>query len=310
MKANADWARATDSCLQRNNARLGGVMRWDEAMSRHTLWGVGGLAKRFYIPSDARDLCLFLRSHPLEEPLLWLGLGSNLLVRDGGFQGTVIRFANALDGLTTRGRGQVRVEAGVSCAKLARFCAHHGLSGAEFLAGIPGTLGGALAMNAGAFGSEVWDFVLEVETLDQQGVWRVRTPEAYHIGYREVRGAPGEWFAAAQLQFESGTPAQVEARMRALVRRRDARQPIGQRSCGSVFRNPPGDYAGRLIEASGLKGSTVGGAMVSTTHANFIVNTGYAQAADIEALMSQITRTVRQQHGIKLVPEVHIVGEP
>jgi UDP-N-acetylmuramate dehydrogenase len=243
------------------------------------------------------------------EPLLWLGLGSNLLVRDGGFPGTVIASHPGLAGLDQAGPTAIRAEAGVPCNKVARFAARAGLVGAEFLAGIPGTLGGALAMNAGAFGGTTWDLVRAVTTVDRSGQRHERLRAEYEIGYRSVAGRGEEGFVAAELALEVGDPAAAQARIRALLERRNVTQPAGEASCGSVFRNPAGDFAGRLIEAAGLKGRTRGGAAVSTKHANFILNTGGASAQDIEVLMNEVIAAVEAHHGVRLVPEVRIVGE-
>ncbi len=289
---------------------LRGRLRMDEPMARHTAWGVGGPAARLYEPADLEDLCAFLATRPGDEALLWIGLGSNLLVRDGGLAGTVIKTSGMLEGLARLAPRRVRAEAGVPCAKVARFCARHDLAGAEFLAGIPGTMGGALAMNAGAFGGETWTVVRRVETLDRRGARHVRDAAEYRIGYREVRGPAGEWFVAAELELTPADGAGALARIRELLQRRDATQPLRQRSCGSVFRNPPGDHAARLIEASGLKGRRIGGAIVSPKHANFIVNTGGATAGDIEALMGEVVATVAHRQGVTLVPEVHVIGRP
>ena len=286
-----------------------GVLFRDELMARHTTWRVGGPADRYYRPADVDDLAQFLAALPVGEPVHWLGLGSNLLVRDGGIRGTVIALSGTLDGLTRLDGPRVRAEAGVSCAKVARFCSRQGLSGAEFLAGIPGTLGGALAMNAGAFGGETWVLVESVETLDRDGRCHRREPQVYRIGYRRVEGPPDEWFVAATLGLTEGTGEAAAKRVRELLDRRGETQPIGEPSAGSVFRNPPGDHAARLIETCGLKGARIGGACVSEKHANFIVNTGGATAADIEALMARVAETVERMQGVRLQPEVHILGE-
>lgn len=286
-----------------------GVLLDNEPMARHTTWRVGGPAARYYQPADINDLAQFLARLSLDEPLLWVGLGSNLLVRDGGIRGTVIATAGLLAGIAQVDETTVRIEAGVSSAKVARFCARLGLVGAEFLAGIPGTFGGALAMNAGAFGGETWPLVVQVETLDRHGGGHVRTPADYRIGYRQVQGPAQEWFVAATLRLARGDAAAATARIRELLDRRAASQPTQQPNAGSVFRNPPGDYAARLIEACGLKGSCVGGACVSEKHANFIVNSGSATAADIEALIARVQATVRERCGVDLQREVHIVGE-
>lgn len=287
---------------------LRGVLRHDEPLARHNTWRVGGAARRYYEPADIDDLASFLQQLPPDEPLLWLGLGSNLLVRDGGVPGTVIMTAGALNELTQVDATTVRAGAGVACNKIARYCARLNLVGGEFLAGIPGTLGGALAMNAGAFGGETWSLIKSVETLDRRGVRRHRSPQDFEIGYRHVRGPEDEWFVAAELHLQGGDGEAGLARVKELLERRNTTQPIGLPSCGSVFRNPPGDFAARLIEAAGLKGACVGGACVSTKHANFIINTGEATADDIEQLMSHVAETVEQLHGVRLVPEVRVVG--
>ncbi len=287
---------------------LRGDLRLDEPLARHTSWRVGGPAKRFYRPADAADLAVFLGTLDPEEPLLWLGLGSNLLVSDEGYFGTVIQTQGRLGGLERLGDLGLRAECGVACAKMARFAARAGLAGIEFLAGIPGTLGGALALNAGAHGGETWERVRKVVTLDRSGRLRERVPGDFQIEYRQVQGPEEEWFLAAELALEAGDPAVCQARIRDLLERRNLSQPIGQPSCGSVFRNPPGDYAARLIEAAGLKGEREGGAQVSTRHANFIINSGDASAHDILRLIDRIRVTVAGRSGVVLQPEVHFIG--
>jgi UDP-N-acetylmuramate dehydrogenase len=290
-----------------------GELKRHEPMSRYTTWRVGGAADSFYRPADLQDLCSFLRQLPEDEPLFWLGLGSNLLVRDGGIRGTVIATQGMLNELSRVDGTTVRAEAGVSCAKVARFCSGLGLSGVEFLAGIPGTMGGALAMNAGAFGGETWEHVLAVETVDHHGQLHTRKPGEYQVEYRSVKGPQDEWFVAAHLKLEKlddDKQEQVKAKMKALLEKRNASQPIGLPSCGSVFRNPEGDHAARLIEASGLKGYCIGGACVSEKHANFIINANAASANDIERLIHYVAEVVEQKQGVCLQPEAHIVGEP
>ncbi|MEQ6343049.1 MAG: UDP-N-acetylmuramate dehydrogenase [Gammaproteobacteria bacterium] len=287
---------------------LRGTLLRDEPMARHTTWRVGGPARQFYLPADIDDLALFLSQLPENEPLFWVGLGSNLLVRDGGIVGTVIMISGALGGLQHDGV-TVRAEAGVPCAKVARYCARQGLVGIEFFAGIPGTVGGALAMNAGAFGGETWPLVESVETIDHKGLRHIRKPDEYRVGYRSVTGPAGEWFIAANFRLQSGDTEASQARIKELLEQRNRTQPTNQPSCGSVFRNPPGDHAARLIEASGLKGMCIGGACVSAKHANFIVNTGNATAADIEALIAHVADVVERDHSIRLIREAHIIGE-
>jgi UDP-N-acetylmuramate dehydrogenase len=285
-------------------------LRHDEPMSRHVSWRAGGRARRFYQPADVADLCSFMRTLAPAEPILFVGLGSNLLVRDGGFDGTVVFTHHALTGIDVQ-TSTVVAGAGVPAPHLARFVAKHGGCGAEFLAGIPGTIGGALAMNAGCYGGETWNHVVTVQTIDRRGDLHDRTPSDYEIGYRHVRlqGDREEWFVSGRLRFEAGDSAASMARIRELLAMRVASQPLNQPNAGSVFRNPPGEYAARLIQACGLKGFAIGGAQVSTKHANFIVNAGGATAGHIESLIDHVEATVRERTGVSLVREVRIVGD-
>lgn len=286
-----------------------GELRRDEPLAGHTSWKVGGPARRFYRPVNSEDLARFLAVVAADEPVLWLGLGSNTLVRDGGFSGTVIATHRGLNTVRELSPGELWIEAGVPCARIARLCAEAGVADAEFFAGIPGTFGGALAMNAGAYGRETWRFVQTARMIDRDGRVVDHPATAFSIGYRRVSG-PGAWFLGARLSFAGrAEPAALKARMRELLERRRTSQPIGEPSGGSVFRNPEGDHAGRLIEAAGLKGARIGGAAVSTKHANFIVNLGGARAADIEQLIQRIQVEVDVRFGICLEPEVRIVGE-
>ncbi len=288
---------------------LRGELREAEPMARHTTWHVGGPADRFYRPADREDLQVFLAGLAPGEPLYWCGLGSNLLVRDGGLRGTVLFLQPGLTALSVLAGNRLWVEAGVACAKAARHAARHGLVGAEFLAGIPGTMGGALAMNAGAFGGETWQVVDWVETVDRSGNVRRRPAEVYRVAYRQVTPPGEEWYLGAMLQLQPGDGEAAMAAIRRLLSRRAATQPIGKPSCGSVFRNPAGDHAARLIETAGLKGHCVGGAVVSEKHANFIINRGNARARDIEDLIRQIQDAVERKHGVRLQPEVLVIGE-
>jgi UDP-N-acetylmuramate dehydrogenase len=311
-----------------------GELRLNEPMARHVSWRAGGTAQSAYFPADLPDLAAFVRALPAGEPLYVLGLGSNLLVRDGGLRGTVIFTHRALRALRhARGAngdgGEIYAEAGVAGPKVARFAALHDLTGAEFLAGIPGTVGGALAMNAGCYGSETWDIVAHVHTVDRAGVQRMRVSEDYEIEYRHVRlkaerarmkedvsqpsalRAPPseEWFVAATFKLKRGSRAESRRRIAELLKRRIATQPLAEPNAGSVFRNPKGDYAARLIEACGLKGHAIGRAAISEKHANFIVNRSGARAADIEALIELAERRVKEKFGIALEREVRIVGD-
>jgi len=321
---------------------LRGELRRDEPMSRHTSWRAGGVAEQFYQPADLADLCDFLRALPATQPLLAVGLGSNLLVRDGGVRGTVLMMHGALRELSLQADGSIYAGAGVPGAKLARFAALHGYRGAEFFAGIPGTVGGMLAMNAGCYGGETWRQVEKVQVVTRSGELLERSPAEYEIGYRSVARVQDagvriqdsgcrmqasadlagftesriqnskssqEFFAGAWLRFEAGDGDVARQEIKTLLAKRIGSQPLQLPNAGSVFRNPPGDHAARLIEACGLKGKRIGGAQVSEKHANFIVNGGGATAADIENLIAEVRASVAAQTGVELHPEVKIIGE-
>jgi len=287
-----------------------GTLLYDEPMSRHTSWRVGGPADLYFQPADLQDLVDFLKMHRDEGwPVTWIGLGSNTLVRDGGIRGIVVSTHKCLGELSLRDDRTVYAQVGVPCAKLARQTARKALAGAEFFAGIPGTLGGALAMNAGAYGHTTWEVVHQVETVDPQGELHRRRASEFAIGYRSVRSPRQEWFVSAVLALKAGDPEQSLGRIREFLDNRARSQPIQIPNAGSVFTNPPGDHAARLIEAAGLKGTSIGGAQVSEKHANFIVNRGGASAADIEALIEQVIERVKSVHEVLLQPEVRILGD-
>jgi UDP-N-acetylmuramate dehydrogenase len=296
-------------------ATLHGQMRQDEPMARHVSWRAGGVARVFYQPASVPDLCAFLRTRPADEAILFVGLGSNLLIRDGGFDGTVVFTHHTLGGIRQEGGSQLRptfhVGAGVPAPHLARHVAKHGGAGGEWMCGVPGTIGGALAMNAGCYGGETWNHVIAAETVDRNGNVRLRQPTEYDVGYRHVslKSSAEEWFISGVFVFERGEEAPAMKRMKKLLSQRVASQPLNQPNAGSVFRNPPGDFAARLIETCALKGVNIGGAQVSPKHANFIVNTGGATAADIESLVDLVQTTVRLRTGVELVREVRIIGK-
>jgi len=284
-----------------------GRLLYDEPMARHTSWRVGGPADMYFQPADLQDLVELLRQRREPDlPVTWLGLGSNTLVRDGGIRGIVIATHRCLGGIEVRDDRTVHAGVGVPCARIARLSARRGLTGGEFFAGIPGTLGGALAMNAGAYGHTTWEVVHHVDTVDAAGGRHRRRAGDFEIGYRSVRE---EWFVAAVLALKAGDSAQSQSRIREFLGNRARSQPLQIPNAGSVFVNPPNDHAARLIERAGLKGLCVGGACVSEKHANFIVNRGAARAADIEALIEQVIERVRDAHGVTLCPEIRIVGD-
>ena len=284
-----------------------GEIRRDELMSRHTSWRVGGPAELFYKPASLDDLSLFLSTLDEEVAIFWFGLGSNLLVRDGGLPGVVIAASGIFTELEKTGEQPLYVGGRVQCTQLARQCIRWDLGPSEFFAGIPGLVGGALAMNAGAHGGETWERVTSVKTIDRHGRVHVRSKDEYSISYRQVDGPQDEWFIGADLRFDAAVHPSM-ATLKEMLARRKQTQPLGQLSCGSVFRNPPGDHAARLIEAAGLVGFRIGGAEVSTKHANFIINRDQASALDIESLIAHVRQTVLHTHDVELRPEVHIVG--
>ena len=285
-----------------------GEIRYDEPMSRHTSWRAGGPAEVFFIPASVEDLATFLSELDRDTPVFWLGVGSNLLVRDGGIRGVVVSATKMLRQLERLDTYLVRAGAGLPCTQLARQCIRWGLGPSEFFAGIPGTVGGALTMNAGAHGEETWGRVESVRSIDRNGDIHERAPAEYTVGYRSVKGPANEWFLEGTFRFDPEAKPSMET-MKAMLERRSRTQPLGLPSCGSVFRNPPGDFSARLIEAAGLKGYRIGGAEVSEKHANFIINRDDATGADIEQLIEHVRQTVLDVHGIKLVHEVRIVGE-
>lgn len=288
--------------------RVQGEIRHDEPMSRHTSWRAGGAAEVFFVPASVEDISEFLQALDVDTPIFWHGVGTNLLVRDGGIPGVVISATKILREIERVDRYLVRAGAGVPCTQLARQCIRWELGPSEFFAGIPGTVGGALAMNAGAHGGETWERVDSVRTIDRSGEIHERAPTEYTVGYRSVTGPANEWFLGAQFRFEQDATPSFDT-LNAMLERRKTTQPLGLPSCGSVFRNPPGDHSARLIEAAGLKGHRIGGAEVSEKHANFIINRDNASATDIEELIEFVRQTVLDVHGVELVHEVRIVGE-
>jgi UDP-N-acetylmuramate dehydrogenase len=289
--------------------QLAGKLLQNEPMSKHTSWRVGGLVDQLYIPVDLADLRAFLQQLGDQQPIHFVGLGSNLLVRDGGLRATVVSMHNVITDMHVEG-DLIYAESGVTCGKLAKFCAKQSRQGAEFFAGIPGTLGGALAMNAGCYGWETWDAVDSVITINRHGELNKRSAKEFVASYRHISmPVQGEWFVAAWLKFEAGDAEVAAQKIKDLLASRLASQPLNLPSAGSTFRNPEGDYAARLIEACSLKGYLIGGAQVSEKHANFIVNIGGATALDIELLIKHMHDTVLEQFGVALQQEVKVIGD-
>ncbi|VVC76342.1 UDP-N-acetylenolpyruvoylglucosamine reductase [Aquicella siphonis] len=289
-------------------ALLRGRLLKNEVLANYTSWRTGGPADYVFIPADLEDLSLFLRAIPASLPVTWLGLGSNTLIRDGGLEGVVVITQGALNKIEQINPLEVRAEAGIASAQLARFTARAGSAGLEFMAGIPGTVGGALAMNAGCFGGETWQHVRMVETINRTGEIKLRPLADFTVSYRHVIRPESEWFVAGYFGLQPGDKEKSLAYIRTLLEKRNNSQPTGTANCGSVFRNPPGSFAGRLIEECGLKGKQLGGARVSQKHANFIINESDATSADIENLITSVGATVEEKTSVRLIPEVCIIG--
>ena len=287
--------------------QFNGDLRFNEPMSKHTSLRVGGPAEQFFIPHSVEDLSIFLKTLDSNLPILWLGRGSNLLVRDGGLSGVVVATSKISNVIEKVGKYLVRVGASIPCTKFARQCIRWKLGPSEFFSGIPGTIGGALSMNAGAFGYETWDNVSEVHTINREGEIRIRNPKDFQVSYRNVLGPENEWFIEAKMLFDPKFEASME-KQKDIINARKNTQPIGLPSCGSVFQNPPGDFAARLIESANLKGYRIGGAEISSKHANFVINVGSATAEDIEKLILFVRKTVLKVHNVMLKKEVRIVG--
>ena len=284
-------------------------MRFDEPLSKYTSLRVGGPADALAQPDSRASLvALVSLCQKREVPLLLLGAGFNTLVRDAGVRGVVLRL-HAFRELAIRPEARLRAEAGVTHASACRFCAEHGLAGLEFAVGIPGTVGGWLAMNAGVPGREMKDAVERIERLDAEtGEIRELDAAELRFRYRALDRPERTILLCATFALEPAEPAAIRERMRELLAERRASQPVDRLSCGSVFMNPPGDHAGRLIEAAGLKGAREGGAEISSLHANFIVNRDRASAADVLRLIDRARGEVARRFGIELETEVKIVG--
>lgn len=296
--------------LTKSLSKIRGKLLPKQLLAEYTSWRVGGAADYVFFPQDAEDISIFLQQLPESIPVIWLGLGSNVLVRDGGIRGVVIITQGSLNQITPITELKLCAEAGVACGQLARHSARLGLKGLEFMAGIPGTVGGALSMNAGCYGGETWQKISSVEVINRSGQRKMRSASEYQIGYRHVKcPEEKEWFLAGYFDLERGDRIESLNYIKTMLEKRNAAQPTGLPNCGSVFRNPEGNYAAKLIEQCGLKGKKIGGAYVSEKHANFIINDGQAKAADIENLIYEIREIVEKQQGVRLILEVCLIGD-
>ena len=286
-----------------------GRLTANSAIGRQTWFGVGGAAEILFRPADAEDLAAFLAALPTEIPVTVIGAGSNLLVRDGGIPGATIRLGRGLGSIAIA-QGVVQVGAGALDRRVAVAAAKAGLAGLEFLSGIPGTIGGSLRMNAGAYGVEIGDVLVSATALDRGGRCHVIDRAAMALSYRHCGIDPGWIFIEARLRGIPGERTEIAKRLTEIRAAREATQPIRARTSGSTFANPQGQSAWRLVDAAGCRGLVRGGAMVSHKHANFLINTGSATAADIEGLAEEVRRRVYETSGIMLEWEIQRIGRP
>lgn len=295
--------------LNLSHSNIRGTMQMNAPLTRFNTWGLSGQAECLFQPYDLNDLSQFLQETDSSIPITYLGLGSNVLIRDGGVAGVVVVTHGCLNNMQQLNHRQCYAEAGVACAKLAKFSVAKNLTGVEFMAGIPGTIGGALAMNAGAFGGQTWDYVSSVKVINRHGEIYSRSNQDYQIGYRSVSIPEHEYFVAATFQLADKQAQASAIETKELLKRRSQSQPIGKKNCGSVFKNPDNGYAAELIERCGLKGHRIGGASISDKHANFINNDDHASANDIEELINLAQQKVYEKFAVQLQPEVRIIGQ-
>lgn len=286
-----------------------GKLRAGAVLAKTNWFGVGGPAEVLFRPADETDLSYFLAHCPKDIPLLVLGVGSNLLVRDGGVDGVVIKLGAGFNDIAVDG-DVVTAGAGALDLQVAQFAQQHGLAGLEFLSGIPGGIGGALRMNAGAYGSEVKDVLIEARAMDLDGKIHTLSRADMKFDYRQCLGVPDGWiFLSATFQTTRGEPAAIAAAMQKISDERSATQPVKSRTGGSTFKNPNGHKAWQLVDAAGCRGLKIGGAVMSEKHCNFMINEGDATAADLENLGEEVRKRVKATSGIELVWEIRRVGK-
>lgn len=289
-------------------SKLKSELKENHSLLDYTTWRIGGEAEYFYSPVDVEDFSCVLQEFK-DVPVTVLGAASNVLIRDKGIKGLVIYLRDAIQNIEMLDENSMMADAGLRLTSLVNRCKNLGMIDAAFMAGIPGTLGGALKMNAGAYGDSIWNYVKSVKTINRSGEIKSRSASDFSFSYRRVDGlANEEWFLSAELRFEKDCVEKTKEKIKGHLQKRASSQPLNLPNCGSVFRNPKNDYAARLIESHGFKGKKIGGAAVSEKHANFIVNEGGARAEDVESLIKEIMDSVEQKAGVKLIPEVEILG--
>jgi UDP-N-acetylmuramate dehydrogenase len=288
---------------------LRGRLLTNQSLAELTWFRVGGPAQLLFMPEDEADLAYFLKPLPSDIEVTVIGLGSNLIVRDGGVPGAVIRLGRGFGGIAVEG-ARLRAGAAVPDVKVARAAQEAALAGLSFLRGIPGGIGGVLRMNGGAYGSETKDALIEARAVDRQGHIHVLSNADMHYTYRHCNAPDDYIFTEALFAGVPGDPASIAAEMDKITESREATQPIKSRTGGSTFKNPPAHKAWQLIDAAGCRGLRVGGAQVSEMHCNFLINTGAATAADIETLGETVRRRVKEKSGVDLEWEIKRIGNP
>jgi len=288
-----------------------GKLEFDAALAPYTWFRVGGPAELLFVPEDAEDLADFLRGLDPSVPVTPIGVGSNLLIRDGGVEGVVIRLGRGFSKVEARGDSRIFAGAGVPDAILAREAAKAGIAGLEFYRGVPGSVGGACVMNAGCYGAETTQVLVEAYAVTRAGEAITLSHEAMGFSYRKsAAAAQGVIFTGALFQGTPDEPAAIEARMAEITARREAAQPIREKTGGSTFKNPPGDSSWRLVDAAGWRAKPFGAAQFSDKHANFLINMGHATAADLEGLGEAVRADVKAKFGVELEWEIKRIGRP
>ncbi len=287
--------------------KVKGNLRKNISLKEYNTWKVGGKAEYFFEPHDLEDLKIFLNL-TLDEKVTFLGNGSNVLIRDSGIKGYVVCLKKSLNNFHIDGKNKFIFEAGLSCMKIAQISAKENFTGLEFLCGVPGTLGGALKMNAGCYGGNIWDNVFEVILINKKGDLVKRTKDDFKIGYRNVELDKNNFFVSASFKLKKNKMSNSQNIIKDFLKDRRSNQPTGLPSCGSVFKNPKNLYAAKILDSLGLKGYRIGGAYVSEKHANFIITEKSAKSEDIEKLISFIQKKVYEDKKISLETEVKFIG--
>lgn len=303
-------AHIIDTSLLERLPTVRGKLRAGADLAKTNWFGVGGMAEVLFRPADTADLADFLAKKPADVDVTILGVGSNIIIRDGGLDGVTVKLGGEFASCRVESE-MIHAGAGALDVNVAQLAQQNGLGGLEFLSGIPGTIGGALRMNAGAYGREIKDVLVSAEAVDPQGKIHILMPEDMQFSYRRCNGIADGWiFTAATLRGTPRDKTAIAAAMQKISDERGATQPIKSRTGGSTFKNPEGHKAWQLVDEAGCRGLTIGGAQISEKHCNFMINTGSATAEELEALGEEVIRRVREKSGITLEWEIKRIGKP